>query len=226
MKYWMFVLMLVFASVCFGQSLSLEKSHFKPGETIKLSFTALSSYESNAWIGIVPSSIAHGSEDVNDQHDITYQYLNGKTSGVLSFTAPAAEGNYDFRLHNSDNNGKEVAYFSFTVSTTDFVATETFRNASMHLEKLVFSPGEKINLYYTAPPFTGSNPWIGIVPSDKPHGSETQNDQYDISYQYIGSKTSGTLSFTAPTTPGNYSFRMHDTDANGKEVSNISFTVK
>jgi len=100
----------------FGQTISISSRHVKPGSTLQVSFNAPSSYSENAWIGIVPSNIEHGSEAVNDKHDLTYQYLKKRTSGSLSFTAPAQEGNYDFRMHDTDNNGREVASVSFVVS--------------------------------------------------------------------------------------------------------------
>jgi hypothetical protein len=49
-------------------------------------------YEPKAWIGIVPSPVTPGSEEVNDKHDLVYQYLQGRRSGRLVFTAPARPG--------------------------------------------------------------------------------------------------------------------------------------
>lgn len=92
----------------------LDKTEFAPGESIAVHFTALEGYPDNAWVGIVPSNIAHGDEATNDNYDITYQYLYKKTSGSLLFTAPTA-GSWDFRMHDTDNGGKEVAYVSFVV---------------------------------------------------------------------------------------------------------------
>jgi len=96
-------------------SLSLARDRYSPGEAIVVDFTAPGSYASNAWIGIIPSQVPHGSEAENDRHDLTYQYLQKRTSGSLTFTAPTAVGNYDLRLHDTDNNGKEVASVSFQV---------------------------------------------------------------------------------------------------------------
>lgn len=98
-----------------GVSLRLDKTYFKPGETITVHFTALASWASNAWIGIIPSRIPHGEESENDRHDVTYQYLKKRTSGTLAFTAPAA-GDWDMRMHDKDSNGKEVASVSFKVA--------------------------------------------------------------------------------------------------------------
>jgi len=55
-------------------------------------FKAPSLYESNAWVGIIPSKVPHGSEQVNDRHDISYRYLKNQTSGTLVFNAPVQAG--------------------------------------------------------------------------------------------------------------------------------------
>ena len=97
-------------------SLTLDKLSYSPGEIMTVTFTALDTYESNAWVGIIPSHIAHGDEAVNDQYDISYQYLNGMTAGTLTFSAPSAPGSYDMRMHDTDTNGNEVTSVSFTVN--------------------------------------------------------------------------------------------------------------
>jgi hypothetical protein len=90
----------------------LNKTTFSPGEEIRVSFVALPTKTSNAWIGIIPSQIPHGNELVNDHHDLSYQYLRGGTFGELVFTAPTQTGSYDFRMND---NGKEIASTSFKV---------------------------------------------------------------------------------------------------------------
>lgn len=97
-----------------GASLRLERDRFIPGESILVHFTAPGGWPDDAWIGIIPSNIPHGDERQNDNHDITYQYLKKRTSGTMTFTAPKA-GDWDFRLHDTDNGGKEFASASFRV---------------------------------------------------------------------------------------------------------------
>jgi hypothetical protein len=200
-------------------TLTLEKTEFAPGEEIKVTFTAPASYTENAWVGIIPSDTPHGDEGVNDQYDIAYEYLQKQTSGVLTFTAPGQAGAYDFRMHDTDDEGKEVATVSFQVK----VVTE---GAGFELEKTTFKPGEEIRLTFTAPATFGSRAWVGIIPADVPHGSEDENDRHDVAYQYLEKRTQGLLTFAAPEKPGRYDFRMHDTDDNGNEITHIEFTVK
>ena len=55
--------------------------------------------------GIIPAKIEHGRESLNDQPDLAYLYLEGKTSGVLTFAAPRNPGRYDLRMHDTDSGG-------------------------------------------------------------------------------------------------------------------------
>ncbi len=203
-------------------TITLRKGIYAPGEEIYVGFTALPDFADNAWIGIIPSNVPHGRESVNDQHDIAYQYLHKKTSGMLTFVAPLQEGNYDFRMHNTDSSdGVEVASVSFTVQASPYP-----QQASLTLQKGVFAPDEEILVSFTAPPGFADNAWVGIIPSNVPHGKESVNDQHDISYQYLEKNTSGVLTFIAPLQEGNYDFRMHNTDSSdGVEVASVSFTV-
>lgn len=99
-----------------GPSVSTDKDIYSPGEKIIVSFkNADPDWNRNAWIGIVPSDIEHGSESNNDHHKIAYRYIEKKASGIMEFTAPRDSGKYDIRMHDTDSNGKEVTYCSFEV---------------------------------------------------------------------------------------------------------------
>ncbi len=98
-----------------GRAVATDKSVYAPGETISVTFSTPTKLPDNAWIGIIPSNVPHGDEAQNDTYDLTYQYLNGMVSGTLAFTAPSTPGSYDVRMHDTDNNGKEIASVTFTV---------------------------------------------------------------------------------------------------------------
>ncbi len=233
MKYLLLFIVGITSFFANAQFINLDKHVYKPGEKILVSFTIERDLPSDAWIGIIPAAVSHGSEAVNDKYDISYQYLKNGTRGTLVFKAPQKVGNYDFRLNDSDKNGKEIAMTAFEVSNSSSlnVKTTTHSNASpvspqsLSLEKTQFKPGEMIVLHFTAPSGFARNAWIGIVPSTVKHGSEAVNDKYDLSYKYIEKQTNGVMQFTAPTKTGFYDFRMNDTDANGKEVTSLSFEV-
>ncbi len=198
-------------------SLRLDKTTFAPGEQIQVHFTAPSSFPSDAWVGIIPSEVAHGSEAENDQYDLDYQYLEGLTSGMLIFVAPDTLGSYDFRMHDTDDEGREVASLTFTV-----VAGE--EKVSLQLDKTTFAPGEEIRVYFTALSSFPDSAWVGVIPSDVPHG-DWQSEYTYMSYQYLEGLTSGELTLVAPDTPGSYDMRMYDADP-GKEVASVTFQVK
>lgn len=224
---------IIFMSIMFGavsagaQSLELDRSVFQPGETIAVAFSAPGNFARDAWVGIIPSNVPHGSEAVNDQHDMTYQYLERRTAGTLTFAAPTKPGVYDFRMHDTDSNGREVAAVEFRVvaAYTPTPPAPVSAQTGLRLEREVFSPGERIAVHFSASPGFARNAWVGIIPSNVPHGKEAVNDQHDMTYQYLEKRTAGTLTFVAPAKPGTYDFRMHDTDDNGRETASVTFRV-
>lgn len=202
--------------------LELAKKEVAPGAKVQVTFSAPATFESNAWVGIIPSEVAHGKEAVNDQHDLAYQYLQKRTSGVLTFTAPAKPGSYDVRMHDTDNNGAEVASATFTVGGGE---GKVAAGPSLKLNKVAFTPGQQIRVTFATPAGYAQNAWVGIIPSNVAHGNEAVNDEHDLTYQHLNGRTSGTLTFSAPA-KGKYDVRMHDTDNSGKEVASVTFEVK
>lgn len=129
------VSLILVLSACKGKDpqVKLDRDTFAPGETITVVYTALPEYDTSAWIGIIPSGVAHGSEAENDRHDIAYKYLRKSTSGEMKFNAPSNPGSYDMRMHDTDASGKEVASTTFSVlqptaANTEEVAGFHFKN--------------------------------------------------------------------------------------------------
>jgi hypothetical protein len=200
--------------------LALEKEAFSPGEELRVHFTASADWPADAWIGIVPANIAHGSEAENDKADITFQHLNKRARGVMVFQAPNTRGTWDIRMHDTDANGREVAHVSFTVRGGNDAGRRLL------LDKSIFSPGEELRVHFTASADWPADAWIGIVPAGVAHGSEAENDKADVAYQYLKKMAAGTLVFKAPAAPGEWTLRMNDSDAGGLEVDSIAFTVR
>jgi len=200
--------------------LYLDKNQFTPGEEIRVHFSASPGWPENAWIGLIPANVSHGSESENDQHDIAFQYLKKQRNGLLVFKAPGQAGQWDFRMNDSDTNGREVASVTFTVGSV------TPEGPHISLEKNVFDTGESIRVHFVASPQWSDDAWIGIIPSDTPHRSEAENDRFDVAYQYLRKQARGSLVFTAPDKAGQWDFRMHDTDKNGREIYSVTFTVR
>jgi hypothetical protein len=96
--------------------LRLSNVSVKPGEEITVHFQAPGCFARDAWIGIVPASVSHGNGEVNDQRRIGLRkYIEKQKEGSFTFTAPAAAGSYDFRMHDTVNGGNEIATVNYTV---------------------------------------------------------------------------------------------------------------
>jgi len=171
-----------------------------------------------AWAGIIPSDVPHGDETTNDQHDLSYQYLTGRTEGTLGFSAPGTEGSFDVRLNDSDSGGSEIA--SVTFNTTK-------GSAEVWLDQTTFFPGASIPVNFRSASALGDSAWIGVVASDIPHGSASENDRHDVSYVYVRGLTEGTVSVNGPRQPGSWDVRLHDSTASdGNEIAFASFKVE
>lgn len=202
----------------YDAKLTLPKTTFLPGDDVVLTFQVAQPLPQGAWIGIIPSDVPHGSESTNDQHDVAYQYVSGKTSGTQQFQAPDKSGSYDFRLNDSDGNGTEIGSVTFQVG-------EIKKEGTLTLSKTTFLPGEQIELTFTASDTLPRNAWVGMIPSKVEHGKEEVNDQHDIQYQYVAKKTSGKMMFTAPPEGGSYDFRLNSDDSGGVEIASVTFQV-
>nr|WP_321467717.1 hypothetical protein [uncultured Desulfobulbus sp.] len=197
-------------------TLSLGKTVYAPGEAISVAFTASSGYHSGSWVGLIPSATPHGKVSVNDAHDMAYHYLQGKASGTLPFTAPQAEGQYDFRM-NETGNQMELVSVPFTVAVP-------MEGARLSLAKTSYTPGETITVQFTASPLLSTGTWVGLIPAATPHGKTSVNDKNDVAYHYLGGKSSGTLTFTAPSTTGGWDLRMSE-PTNNREICSVAFQV-
>ncbi|MEZ6185984.1 MAG: hypothetical protein R3F62_13365 [Planctomycetota bacterium] len=97
--------------------------------------------------------------------------------------------------------------------------------ATIKVEKARFASGDSITFSFTAPADLHASAWFGLVPSGAPHGKSSVNDRHDVSYHYVGGKTSGSFSFTAPAEDGSYDIRLSDhASVNDREL--VSLTVQ
>lgn len=83
---------------------------------------------------------------------------------------------------------------------------------TLKVSPLVVEPGGTVTVTYTASSDWDPTAWIGIIPAGTPRGSQRAADDVDIAYKYLNRSAYGTLTFTMPTTPGVYEFRMFPSD--------------
>jgi len=96
-------------------ALSTDKNEYRPGDKIRVDFEgSWTWYKQKGWIGIIPANVPHGSEDENDKYDLDHKYPD-RRYGTMTFTAPNKAGSYDVRMHDTDDDGREVASVSFEV---------------------------------------------------------------------------------------------------------------
>jgi hypothetical protein len=76
------------ATAAAAATVKTDKAEYLPGEEMKVSFAGAPTDTQTAWIGVIPTSVPHGSEDTNDQHDDTYAYLEGRATGTVTLPAP------------------------------------------------------------------------------------------------------------------------------------------
>ena len=198
-------------------TLKLSAATVAPGAAFTVTFTAPSGLAQDAWVGIIPSSVPHGDGQVDDQHDVAYEYLSGRTSGTMAFEAPGQPGSWDARLIDTGQNGSEIASVTFEV--------RALGGATISLGPTRFAAGEDVTFHFTAPAGFAKNAWVGVVPSSVPHGDEEVNDRANLGYVYLEGRTAGELTLQAPTEGGSYDLRMNDTDQHGREVASVTFTV-
>jgi len=184
----------------------LKKIGFVTGEGIKVGYEAPWSYPTDAWIGLVPSDVAHGKETANDARDVARANMNSQSRGDFVLTAPEVPGKYDVRMHTNDNGGDEV--YSLTVSVEE---------VAIAIKKTEFIPGEDIEIAFKSPSFYPGTAWIGIYPADAPRNELGQKDPRILSYDLTRLKTTGTLTFPAPPEAGHYEVRFNDDGGNGED---------
>ena len=198
----------------FKPKVYINKVRFAPGEKIKVSFRASKSYGENAWIGIVPSNIEHGSAEENDLNAVSYQYMDKQTKGSMSFQAPIKYGTYDVRMHD-DEFGKEVAYVTFEVKES---------SGSIELNKKKYKTGEAIKVKFTAPSWFAKDAWIGLMRSSVPHNNVKLSEKHDLEKYTIDNRINGVMVFTVYLYNGEYDIRMFDAK-DGSEITSVTFVV-
>lgn len=184
--------------------IKLPKKLFLPGEEITITFKTLPCFAEDAWIGIVPSHIEH-SEAKSDQHKISSKHIGNRTNGEMNFTMPKNPGRYEFRMFDTEEDGKEVFWTWFEVISHYVKTTKT-----------TFTSTERIGIEYAN--FETNKPnWIIIAKAGDPAGVGTSLT--------ITAKSKGTTSHK-PLPEGEYEIRAFINGDRTKIADQRKFTVK
>jgi hypothetical protein len=196
--------------------LKLEKAGFFTGEKITVRFQAPSTYAANAWVGLIPSTVPHGSEAENDKNDLSKQHLGNRTSGELTFTVPASPGIYDLRMNDTDDGGSEVASVTFAVEGG---SSGQASGVNLRTLKRTYAVGEPVDIEFSGLPGY-SQDWITVVPATAPDNSQGE-------WFYAGGMKSGIHTFSG-LQPGSYEVRVYfDWPSGGYDIkARYAFTVE
>jgi nitrous oxidase accessory protein len=156
-------------------------------EKIYVSFSGAPGLEED-WIGMYRP----GGTDA-----ISRQQLSGRQTGTLAFSTTEA-GTYEFRMFESGGSQPLV--------TSGTVEVETRLGVKVIAEPSRVSPGGTITVTFWGAPASGSGV-LGMYGIMRP-------DKFHIEKRRTGSKSCGSMTFRAPSQPGQYDFRMFADDIN------------
>ncbi len=102
----------------------------------------------------------------------------------------------------------------------------TVLDGSMTLDKESYQIEEAIAVTLVINTPLAQDAWVGIVPSETPHGLEMDADAVDITYAYVSDAADGQVTLYAPNTAGSYDIRLFNTDASdGVELASVTISV-
>ncbi len=156
-------------------------------EKIYVSFSGAPGLEKD-WIGMYKP----GGSDA-----ISSQYLKGRQSGTLAFST-TAEGTYELRMFESGG--------TVPLATSDVVEVKSVAGVKVIAEPSTVAPGGTITVTYWGAPSSGSGA-LGLYGIMRP-------DKFHIEKRHLGKNSCGTLTFRAPSKPGQYDFRLFADDVN------------
>jgi len=154
-------------------------------EKIIVSYSGAPGLEKD-WIGMFSS----GSSE-----PLSRQYLKKSASGDLAFSTQES-GTYHFALFE--------AGVSTSLCTSNSVEAVAKNGVKVIAEPSRVSPGGSITVTFWGAPASGTGV-LGMYGMTRP-------DKFHIEKRPIGSRSCGTMTFRAPSKPGQYDFRMFEND--------------
>jgi hypothetical protein len=182
-----------------GPMISADHSSYTPGSTITVTYSGLPG-NPHDWIALAPAGSPYSTYNA-------WVYTAGKTSGTATFTAPSNPGSYVARAFLNDSATLLVESASFTVSSGSTIAAD----------KSSYAPASTITATYSGLP-GNAHDWIALAPAGSPVSTY-------IAWVYTGGLTSGTATFTAPSSLGSYVVRAFLNDTATVLAESAPFTI-
>lgn len=186
-----------------------------PNSMITVSVVAPATFGAQTWLGLFPADAEGGDPATNARTALVREEVIGDAR-TFRFPAPSREGRYEIRMSDPDLDA-ELARSGFDVRVDREAAT-------LDLPKSDFSPGETVEIAFTASPDYSPDSWIGIVPGRTPNGSAGRNMLHALTTDPLEGRAAGTVAFPAPEAAGSYEVRLND-PGNDLELASVAFTV-
>jgi hypothetical protein len=126
---------------------------------------------------------------------VSQQQLKGRQTGTLAFSASDA-GTYNFRMFESGG--------SQPLAKSDPVVVVAGKGVKVIAEPSQVAPGGTITVTFWGAPSSGTGV-LGMYGMTRP-------DKFHIEKRPLGSRSCGSMTFRAPSAPGQYDFRMFEND--------------
>ena len=192
-----------------GASLSITTSTVAPGQQFEVSFSGAPGNRTD-WIGLYR-------EEADDLSILTWQYIEGLRSGNRTFTAPSEPGRYNFRLFENNTYTRLAVSDSFEVRTAAQPPPPT-TTTTLTIATRTVSPEQQLEVSFSGAPGNWAD-WIGLYPEDA-------DDLSFLTWQYIEGLHSGSRTFTAPSEPGRYNFRLFANNTYTRLAISDTFEVR
>lgn len=166
-------------------TLTAAPTSLNPGGALSVSWTAPAGRPTNDYIALYPVGAANTAY-------VWYQYTNGSTNGTFNLTAPAAQGQYEFRYLLQNGYTAATSSNQVTINLTG--------NYTLAATPSTVSAKGGLTVTWSAPSGRPANDWVGLFLVGAP------NTSY-LWYAFTGGATSGTVNLTAPAQTGQYEFR-------------------
>jgi hypothetical protein len=186
-------------TVSTSSAITTDKSSYIPGSTITATYSGLPG-NAHDWIALAPAGSPASTY-------LAWVYTGGLTSGTATFTAPGSLGSYVVRAFLDDSLTLLSESVPFTVSTSSTISTD----------KSSYGPASTITVTYSGLP-GNAHDWIALASANAPYANY-------VAWVYTGGLSSGTATFTAPSSLGSYVVRAFLNDTTTLLAESTWFTV-
>lgn len=183
-------------------AITLSQPTVKYGQTITIRFSNGPGVD-KSWIGLYKATAP-------DKRYLSYQYINLKNNGQLTFAAPNEAGQFNFRMFKGIHYMRVASSPVLQVLPLDIKdfsdkkVSFSKNDVKLYLSSSNPKPGTNYIVYFFTAPGNKKD-WIGMYRSSDP-------DKKYLTYKYLNGKSQGYVTFKLPETEGEYNFRLFVND--------------